>query len=71
MDAVDPSEVRGVRTEDFFIRAGGVMMIHKDKEDRRSAAKTEQKYLTDSEVSEASDESDAERMEDAVENANG
>lgn len=30
MDAMNPQEVRGLRTEDFFSRAGGVKVIHPD-----------------------------------------
>jgi ATPase family AAA domain-containing protein 1 len=64
MEAVDPSEVRGVRTEDFFIRAGGMQIPRLGPREARSREEKNQKTLTDSEVS---DESDSEEMEDAIE----
>lgn len=34
MSSLDSSEARGVRTTDFFIRAGGIKMIHQNMRDR-------------------------------------
>ena len=47
MDAVDPREVRGLRTADFFGSAGGVQMS------QISQMPSKQKLLTDSETSDA------------------
>lgn len=44
MDAVDPREVRGLRTADFFGSAGGIQVLQRP---------SKQKVLTDSETSEA------------------
>jgi ATPase family AAA domain-containing protein 1 len=67
MDAVDPTEVRGVRTEDFFIRAGGIQLMHSNvSKERKDVGQRDSKPLTDSEASETSS-SDTEEMEDAIE----
>ena len=47
MDAVDPREVRGLRTADFFGSAGGVQAL------QISQRPSKQKVLTDSETSDA------------------
>ena len=46
MDAVNPSEVRGLRTADFFGSAGGIRVL------REPARRKETKEITDSEASE-------------------
>ncbi|KAJ9267614.1 hypothetical protein DTO212C5_5853 [Paecilomyces variotii] len=58
MTSVDPSEVRGLRTDDFFTRAGGVKVIPKPAPSL-DASKTvsEKEWVTDDEVGE--EEADA------------
>lgn len=56
MTSVDPSEVRGLRTDDFFTRAGGVKVIPKPAPSL-DASKTvsEKEWVTDDEVGEEAD----------------
>ncbi|GAD94388.1 membrane-spanning ATPase, putative [Paecilomyces variotii No. 5] len=56
MTSVDPSEVRGLRTDDFFTRAGGVKVIPKPAPSR-DASKTvsEKEWVTDDEGGEEVD----------------
>lgn len=56
MTSVDPSEVRGLRTDDFFTRAGGVKVIPKPAPSH-SASKpvSEKEWVTDDEGGEEAD----------------
>ncbi|KAK2741518.1 hypothetical protein FQN55_008270 [Onygenales sp. PD_40] len=54
METVNPSEVRGLRTDDFFKRAGGVRVLNEParKPSKKSAsrAQSEKEWTTDSEA---------------------
>ncbi|KAL2866882.1 protein-degrading AAA family ATPase MSP1 [Aspergillus lucknowensis] len=66
INAVDPDEVRGLRTEDFFSRAGGVRVIPPPKQRRASASKasSEKEWSTEDE---AASEGDAQASSKMVE----
>ncbi|KAL4889551.1 P-loop containing nucleoside triphosphate hydrolase protein [Aspergillus ambiguus] len=57
MTAVDPKEVRGLRTEDFFTRAGGVRVIPAPAQPstRTSKANSEKEWSTESEAASEAD----------------
>lgn len=49
MTSVDPSEVRGLRTEDFFTRAGGVRVIPPPAQTPSTKANSEKEWVSESE----------------------
>jgi SpoVK/Ycf46/Vps4 family AAA+-type ATPase len=57
MEAVDPSEVRGLRTEDFFVQAGGMKISREHILQASSKTRSEKEWATDSE--DAGSEADA------------
>jgi len=65
MDAIDPGDVRGVKTDDFFMRAGGVKSIQENMKERQQQSKSKQDpdWSTDDSVSDPASET----LEDAPE----
>ncbi|EYE91412.1 protein-degrading AAA family ATPase MSP1 [Aspergillus ruber CBS 135680] len=53
MTAVDPTNVRGLRTEDFFTQAGGVKIISPPGQSQSSKQASEKEWSTDDAISEA------------------
>lgn len=53
MTAVDPANVRGLRTEDFFTQAGGVKIIFPPGQSQSSKQASEKEWSTDDAASEA------------------
>lgn len=49
MEAVDPREVRGLRTEDFFVQAGGIKASQKQTQPASKKTVSEKEWTTDSE----------------------
>ncbi|KAL2838369.1 P-loop containing nucleoside triphosphate hydrolase protein [Aspergillus pseudoustus] len=64
ISAVDPDEVRGLRTEDFFSRAGGVRVIPPPAKRRTSSSKanSEKEWSTEDEVTSEGDANASSKM---------
>ena len=65
MDAIQPGEVRGIRTEDFFVRAGSVQQIQESRKQRERPGKEKEEH--DWSTDDSASDPPSEILEDAPE----